>query len=321
MADTTAISWTDYTWSPWTGCARISPACDGCYAAQLMDTRMHRAEWGAPGSGEGTRSLMSEDYWKKPIAWNRKAAKANAERPPFVFPSLCDPFDNAVPAEWRERFFQLIDDTPFLVWLLLTKRIGNIEKMTSGKTMPRNIAIGGTFCNQIEWSRDWLKLQRAKEATGAIFSFGSYEPLLGAIRFDGTTLPDWLITGGETDQGPHKARPTHPEWFRMIRDAAASAGKPFHHKQNGEWATGFVEDLGDVAAFKPDEPGVKVPALAKVDTHWFDEREWPDGCGAVRVGKRRSGRTLDGVEHNAIPEIEVATVRVQHSHAPSSLAP
>lgn len=76
MADTTAISWTDYTWSPWTGCARISPACEGCYAAQLMDTRMHRAEWGAPGSGEGTRSIMSEDYWKKPLAWNRKAAKA-----------------------------------------------------------------------------------------------------------------------------------------------------------------------------------------------------------------------------------------------------
>jgi len=66
---------------------------------------------------------------------------------------------------------------------------------------------------------------------------------------------------------------------------------------------------------------VKVPALAKVDTHWFDESEWPDGCGAVRVGKRKSGRTLDGVEHNAIPEIEVATVSVRHSHAPSSLAP
>lgn len=26
MADTTAISWTDYNWSPWTGCARISDA-------------------------------------------------------------------------------------------------------------------------------------------------------------------------------------------------------------------------------------------------------------------------------------------------------
>src|SRR3546814_20343963 len=48
-------------------------------------------------------------------------------------------------------------------------------------------------------------------------------------------MPDWIITGGETDQGGHKARPTHPEWFRRLRDQAAAAGAAFHHKQNGEW--------------------------------------------------------------------------------------
>ncbi|NWJ24742.1 DUF5131 family protein [Rhizobium sp. RM] len=310
MAETTAISWTDYTWSPWTGCTRISPACDGCYAAQLMDTRMHRAEWGAPGYGEGTRSLMSESYWKKPLGWNRKAAKADAQRPPFVFPSLCDPFDNFVPAAWRERFFRLIDDTPFLIWLLLTKRIGNVERMTNpahgGTALPRNVAIGATVCNQQEWRRDWSKLELAKVATRPIFTFVSFEPLLGPIRFDHCVLPDWLITGGETDQGAHKARPTHPEWFRMIRDAAADADRPFHHKQNGEWATGIFEDHGDMTLFEPDEPSVKVSLRRNPDTHWFDESEWPSGCGAVRVGKRKSGRTLDGVEHNAFPEIERA---------------
>ena len=42
MADTTAISWTDYTWSPWTGCARISPACD--LLAQYGWTNLATAE-------------------------------------------------------------------------------------------------------------------------------------------------------------------------------------------------------------------------------------------------------------------------------------
>jgi len=84
MAETTAISWTDYTGSPWTDCARISPACDGCYAAQLMDTRMHRAEWGAPGSGKGTRSLMSEDYWPS-LEGTRISVWVNAWTAPAAF--------------------------------------------------------------------------------------------------------------------------------------------------------------------------------------------------------------------------------------------
>ncbi|MGQ8632673.1 DUF5131 family protein, partial [Agrobacterium sp. DKPNP3] len=54
MAETTKISWADMTFNPWIGCTRLSPACDGCYAAFLMETRMGRAEWGGPGKGNGT---------------------------------------------------------------------------------------------------------------------------------------------------------------------------------------------------------------------------------------------------------------------------
>src|SRR5205814_1862113 len=155
------ISWCDHTWSPWTGCTKVSPACDGCYAAHLMDTRMHRVTWGEPGVGEGTRALMSADYWRKPLQWNRQAAKSGAR--PRVFPSLCDPFDLAVQPEWHAKFHNLILSTPNVLWLLLTKRIGNVRKVVDhgGGCLwsANNWAAGATFANQDEWVRDGWKLR------------------------------------------------------------------------------------------------------------------------------------------------------------------
>ncbi|MGU9981547.1 DUF5131 family protein [Phreatobacter sp. HK31-P] len=281
MAERTDISWARYTFSPWTGCSRVSPACDGCYAAHLMDTRMGRVAWGEPGAGEGTRSIMSDAYWKKPLAWSRAAA-GSTERA-WVFPSLCDPFDTAVPAEWRHRFIALMDATPNLLWLLLTKRIGNVVKLTDPargeRPLPPNVAIGATFANQHEWLRDGSKLQAAAGQVGALFSFGSFEPLLGMIDFQGGWMPDWIISGGETDQGDHKARPSHPDWFRSLRDQAAAAGKAFHHKQNGEWVS--VSEVGG--------PG--------------EHFRFPDGATVRRTGRRLSGRTIDFKVHDAFPTL------------------
>ena len=237
MGEVTGISWCDKTWSPWTGCSKVSPGCDGCYAAHLMDTRLGRVEWGEPGAGEGTRSLMSDAYWRKLGQWEREAIKTGVS--PLVFPSLCDPFDTAVPAAWRWRFFEAMEAAPHITFLLLTKRIGNVRKLTDPargeRVLPLNAWIGATFVNQEEWDRDWRKLRDAKTLTGARVSFGSFEPLLGPIDFragGSHWLPDWIITGGETSQGSHEARDTPPDWFRSIRDQAQrQPGHFYHHKQ------------------------------------------------------------------------------------------
>lgn len=227
MAEETLISWADRTWSPWTGCTKISPACDGCYAAHLMDTRMGRVEWGKPGSGEGTRDLMSASYWKKPFAWNTEARKTGTT--PTVFPSLCDPFDTAVPEAWRIRFMQLIEHTPNLVWLLLTKRIGNSLKLID--RLPMNAALGATFANQDEWDRDAPKLEAATRRFDPFFTFASFEPMLSHVEMAGNWQPDWIICGGETNQGQHKARESNDMWFRSLMEQAAFYGKRFHLKQ------------------------------------------------------------------------------------------
>lgn len=65
MAENTAISWADATFNPWVGCAKVSPACDGCYAEHLMATRLGRVQWGAPGQGSTwTGPFYDPTHWQ-----------------------------------------------------------------------------------------------------------------------------------------------------------------------------------------------------------------------------------------------------------------
>lgn len=304
MAENSLISWTDHTFNPWIGCARVSPACDGCYAAHLMGGgRYSRAEWGGPGKGVGTRARTAPSNWAKVRKWNKLASDEPGKT--FVFcASLADVFDNAVPPEWRRDLFDLIRDTPNLTWLLLTKRPQNIVKLfcqtlheLDGSFVddgavpvsdywPRNAAIGCTVVTQEEVDRDVPKLLMAKSDLRPAFAFLSMEPLLGRVnlravacdlgkparygRLDalGDEGIDWVIAGGETDQGAHKARAAHPDWFRSLRDQCGAAGVPFHFKQWGEWQP-LSDDPGDTAM--------------------------------TRRGKYADQCTLDGVKHDARP--------------------
>lgn len=229
MVANSKIEWTDHTFNPWIGCTKVSPACDGCYAENLMANRYGRVQWGA---GED-RLRTSPANWRKPVAWNRAAA--GKTEPTYVFcASLADVFDNEVDEKWRYDLFGLIEDTPFLTWLLLTKRIGNVLKMTDVergcRTIPPNAAIGATMANQAEYDRDSEKLHDVKVRRVPAFTFGSFEPLLSNIHLD-HYAPDWIIVGGETNQGSHKARHAAPDWMRGMRDDAKHLGRKLFVKQ------------------------------------------------------------------------------------------
>lgn len=234
MAANSKIEWTDHTFNPWIGCTKVSPACDGCYAEAMMDHRLRRVEW---GSGED-RKRTSAANWRKPLSWN-KAAAASGERPYVFCASLADVFDNEVDPEWRRDLMALIEATPNLTWLLLTKRIGNVLKMTDPANgcalLPRNVAIGATIANQMEYDRDRMKLWEVKQAREPLFTFGSFEPLLGPVILDGYA-PDWVIAGGETTQSHHRARASDPRWFRDLRDSSARFGSAFFMKQMADKA-------------------------------------------------------------------------------------
>lgn len=297
MGETTAISWCDHTWNPWIGCTKVSPACDGCYAEAMMDKRYGRVQWGAPGRGTGTRVRTSASVWNDPRRWNRKAEAAGTR--PFVFcASLADIFDNAVPAEWRRSAFDVMRNTPRLVYLLLTKRPQLIVRLSEeAGGLPWNAAIGTTVEDQERADRNAPALLVAAAELRPLFTFLSCEPLLGPVDISAHYLnpqgfvdtPKWVITGGETDQGAHKARPTHPDWFRSLRDQCAAAGVSFHHKQNGEWLGGdqIPEDEAIPSGISND---------CGISGANDNRRVW-------RVGKVRAGRLIDGALHDARPGV------------------
>ncbi len=226
MGENSAIEWCTHSWNPWVGCAKVSPACDHCYAEAMMDTRYGRVRWGA---GED-RSRTSKANWRLPLKWDRSAAADGKPATVFCL-SLGDIWDNEVDPLWRRDAFAVMEQTPHLIYLLLSKRIGNAEKMcdpmAGNPSLPRNTALGATMANQEEYDRDRIKLKQAGAVLGALFTFASIEPMLGPIILD-SNAPDWIICGGES--GAH-AREMDLQWARDLRDCSQRFDRRFFFKQ------------------------------------------------------------------------------------------
>lgn len=319
MAEDTEIAWCDSTFNPWIGCTKVGPGCDNCYAEADFDHRKHRAKWG-PGN---PRSRTSPANWKKPLQWDRQHAEFFAQhgRRRRVFcASLADVFDNEVPDHWRADLFTLINATPNLDWLILTKRIGNAERMMVEATRPlrsrdpgrailHNVWLGATVVNQEEADRDIPKLL----ATPATVRFVSMEPLLGLVDLSSYLRPkfrpgedpdwqdlhgplDWVIVGGESGQN---ARPMHGSWAYDLHDQCEAAGVPFLFKQWGEWVNAGAQAFGTASG--------EVRHIRSDGTFWNEgdsalQDECADVLTVVRVGKKAAGRDLGGVQHDGYPE-------------------
>src|SRR5262249_41738674 len=153
------------------GCQKVSPGCDRCYAEALMDTRWGKVKWGP----HGARVRTAPANWRKPIQWN-KAAKAAGVRPKVFCASLADWLDNKVPTQWREDLSVVIEETPNLDWLLLTKRIENWDKLSPwhDNSIPPNVWLGVTCEDTEHYEKRWPILRRIP----AKVRFISYEPAL-----------------------------------------------------------------------------------------------------------------------------------------------
>ena len=179
MAKNSPIEWTDHTFNPWWGCSKVSPGCTNCYA-ETWSKRTGRTLWGPVAE----RRFFSEKHWQQPVKWN---ADAQAEgKPKRVFcASMADVFEARKDLEdWRRRLWALVRSTPWLDWLLLTKRPQNVEGMVPwGRNWPDNIWLGTTVEDQT----------RAVERLPVLLKhpakcrFLSCEPLLA-----GVDLAAWL---------------------------------------------------------------------------------------------------------------------------------
>ncbi|RXV64157.1 phage Gp37/Gp68 family protein [Burkholderia stabilis] len=324
MSENTKIEWCDHTWSPWEGCQKVGPGCDHCYA----EARNARFGGGTPTNwGPGApRRRTAPNSWKLPLRWDRKAGEMGKRL--RIFPSLCDPFDNAVDPAWRVDFFRLIAKTPNLDWLLLTKRIGNAREMLN--EIVHELSCGLNTWDELPWPGIWLgativnraEMLRDAERLLAVpcrIHFWSVEPMLGDLgKVPPEMMPDWIICGGESGPG---ARPTHPEWPRALRDQCADAGVPFHFKQWGQWHTdAFLMSTGEPVFRQFDSfqqwvnkastwvnGGVCLDRSGNVLRNGGDfmrARDAGDFPVTVmhRTGKRAAGRLLDGRTHDEFPE-------------------
>jgi protein gp37 len=276
---TTKIEWCDHTWNAWIGCQKVSPGCVNCYAAVNTFTRVQRAK-GRELWGPTERHHFPGKHWNEPHKWNTEAKKAGVRRRVFCG-SMMDVFERPKNPDTlaslnfeREKLWLLIDDTPDLDWLLLTKRPENASEclpsdwLESG--LPKNIWMGTTVEDQRRCDERVPHLLKIPAAV----RFLSCEPLLDSVELRGPwegcgdcdrctdgaerqcslgywlncLHPDgiqWVIVGGESGGG---ARPMQLDWMRQIVLDCANLGVACFAKQFG--------------ARPMDIAGLRSPALA-----------------------------------------------------------
>lgn len=263
MTSATSIEWTDLSWNPVTGCDRVSPGCDHCYALDLaarlkaMGQPRYQRDGKPPTSGPGFGVTLHEDKLTEPLRWRK---------PRMVFVnSMSDLFHPKVPDEFIDRVFLVMALAHESTFQVLTKRPKRMRaymaqdglndrlqsaayEMAREREIPSGRIRRRVFAATTHWqpiwswpppnvwlgtsieSADYVDRATQLRATPAV-RFVSAEPLLGPLAGDlDLTGIDWLIVGGES--GPEH-RPMKPEWVRDLRDLARATDTAFFFKQWG----------------------------------------------------------------------------------------
>lgn len=239
MGKNSKIEWTDHTFNPWHGCTKISAGCAYCYAKTQTDRWANGKYWGK----DAERRFMGDKHWTQPLNWNKAQAKKNDLA--FVFSgSMCDIFEDRQDLnDARKKLWDTIDKTPWLIWLLLTKRPENIPLLMplSVRTLS-TVWLGVSVENQDHIER--IDIMNDIYTNGA--KFISAEPLLGPIDFgESLARVDWVIAGGESGRG---SRPMDPDWARSILTQCRTYDVSFFMKQLG----GFPDKRHDILTFPED---------------------------------------------------------------------
>jgi protein gp37 len=211
------------TWNPVTGCDRVSPGCDHCYALAFasrlkgMGSRKYQTDGDPKTSGPGFGLTLHADTLELPYHWRS---------PRIVFvTSMSDLFHPEVPLPFIQDVFKVMGETPQHTYQLLTKRPGRARKLMGQLVWPTNLWLGTSvederFMNRIDYLR----------ATPARLKFVFFEPLLGPLDNLNLEGIGWVSVAGES--GPDY-RPMQLEWATSIRDQCIAAKVPFYFKQWG----------------------------------------------------------------------------------------
>jgi|SRR5688572_4120014 len=234
-SDHSSIEWTEATWNPTSGCTKVSPGCDRCYAERITQ-RFPRT------FPTGFVLTLRPDALDIPFRW---------KRPRTVFVnSMSDLFHKDVPDEYLQLVFDVMRQTPRHTYQILTKRAERLARIAPRLQWPDNIWIGVSVeTTAYTWRIEYLRRVRAA------VRFVSAEPLLEALPSLDLSGIDWLIAGGESQAG---CRPADPRWFSELRDQCRASGVAFFLKQLG----GHPSKRGGDAALIDGARWVQMPDCA-----------------------------------------------------------
>ena len=218
MSAKSTIEWTDATWNPVTGCTKVSPGCDHCYAETFAErfrgVKGHHFE-------KGFDLTLRPERLEEPLRWRKP-------RRVFVN-SMSDLFHKDVPDEFIATVFNRMAEAGQHTFQVLTKRPERMRRFVAryydGREPWDNVWLGVSIESQeLDWRADML------QETPAAVRFLSLEPLIGYVGAWVLDGMDWVIVGGESGRGH---RPMSLEWARAIRDNCAKRGIAFFFKQVG----------------------------------------------------------------------------------------
>jgi protein gp37 len=333
MMGKTSIEWADRVWNPVTGCSKVSQGCKNCYAERIAA----RFWKGRPF----TKVVCNPGKLDDPASWYKPRRVFVNSMSDLFHPDVDDKFIDKVftrMAVARRHTFLILTKRPERM-LAYFKRWTNGGWDTPGiiyhdaMELFRNSrrASGYTYDTMHTWPLPnvWLGVSAEDQTTAderiplllqtpAAVRFVSCEPLLGPVdllhhlapvmhvnaekdlsndtanalvqmgrhvyKYLEGALLDWVIAGGESGPG---ARPMHPQWAKSIKDQCQAAGVPFFFKQWGEWVPrGMAQLLGFDA---------KVTMNTVLDAI-------PYPVIMSRIGKKATGRELDGRTWEEVPE-------------------
>jgi protein gp37 len=214
MSQSSSIEWTNSTWNPVTGCAKVSAGCKHCYAARFAER--FRGVPGHPYENGFDLQLRSERIdW--PLKW--------VEPRRIFVNSMSDLYHPGVDLNYILRVFGTMWRASWHVFQILTKRAERLGDLARFLPWPSNVWQGVSVER-----RDLLWRVEQLRKVPSVVRFLSLEPLLGPLDDLDLCGIDWVIVGGES--GPH-ARPIEGSWVCSIRDLCLRAGVPFFFKQWG----------------------------------------------------------------------------------------
>lgn len=239
----TSIRWTEQTWNPASGCAKVTAGCKHCYAETIAEQKR-----GTPGFPNGFDLTLRPHKLREPF---------RLKEPSLIFVnSMSDLFWEEIPDSYRDQVLDVIVQTPQHQYQVLTKRAPELLRYSRRRPLPPNFWAGVTAEDQENLDARMGVLAEVQ----AEIRFLSLEPLLGPIdleplleRHPGKLA--WVILGGES--GNHLMRPEAREkrglirpgagskeaswvpredrvpWARAVRDACQAHGVAFFFKQWG----------------------------------------------------------------------------------------